>query len=287
VFTIIGAAVVLMGVIGGFVIEGGPIRLLIQPAELMIIGGAAVGSILISTPIKILKGLAGRLPKILKGTGPGKTGYLELLTLLYEIFLNAKKNGYIALEQDVTEPEKSPIFSKYPGFLHDHHALVFMCDSIKLLVDGSVSPGQLESMMDAELETHHEESGLHPTILSRVGDSLPGLGIVAAVLGVVITMGALGGPPEEMGHKVAAALVGTFLGILLCYGLFGPLASAMGKRNDAEHQYYQVTRVAIVAFVKGVSPILAVEFARRAIPPQCRPAFKLMEETCRKAAVKK
>jgi chemotaxis protein MotA len=281
VFTIIGATIVLLGVVGGFVLEGGPIRLLIQPAELMIIGGAALGSILISTPLKILKSLVGRLPKILKGTGPGKAGYLELLTLLYEIFLNAKKNGYIALEQDVTEPEKSPIFSKYPGFLHDHHALTFTCDSIKLLVDGSVSPAQLETMMDAELETHHEEGSRHPTILTRVGDSLPGLGIVAAVLGVVITMQAINGPPEEIGHKVAVALVGTFIGILLCYGFVSPLANNLEAMGDDEAKFLQCIKSGILAFANGSAPIVAVEFARRVIFSYDRPTNLEMETACK------
>jgi len=286
VFTIIGAAVVLVGVIGGFVIEGGPIRLLIQPAELLIIGGATVGSLLISTPLKVLKGLLARLPKVLKGAGPGKSGYLELLTLLYEIFLNAKKNGYIALEQDVTEPEKSPIFSKYTGFLGDQHARDFTCDSIKLLVDGSVSPAQLETMMDAELETHHEEGARHPTILTRVGDSLPGLGIVAAVLGVVITMQAINGPPEEIGHKVAVALVGTFIGILLCYGFVSPLATNLEVMGHEEAKFLECIKAGILAFANGSAPIVAVEFARRVIFSYDRPTNVEMEAACKGIAAR-
>jgi len=286
VFAIIGASVVLVGVIGGFVLEGGPILLLIQPAEFLIIGGAAIGSILIATPIKVLKGLVGRIPNVLKGVGPTKTGYLELLTLLYEVFLNAKKNGYIALEHDVTDPEKSPIFSKYPGVLGNHHALVFMCDSIKLLVDGSVSPAQLETMMDAELETHHEEGSRHPGILGRVGDSLPGLGIVAAVLGVVITMQSIDGPPEEIGHKVAVALVGTFIGILLCYGFVSPLAMNLEATGLDEAKYLQCIKAGILAFANGSAPIVAVEFARRVIFSYDRPTNVEMEAACKGIAAR-
>lgn len=285
-FAIIGASVVLVGVIGGFVIEGGPVVLLLQPAEFLIIGGAAIGSILIATPLKLLKGLVARLPMILKSAGPDKKGYLELLTLLYEVFLNAKKNGYIALEQDVTDPEKSPIFSKYPGVLGNHHALLFMCDSIKLLVDGSVSPAQLESMMDAELETHHEESSRHPNLLSRVGDSLPGLGIVAAVLGVVITMQSIDGPPQEIGHKVAVALVGTFIGILLCYGFVSPLAMNLEAMGHDEAKYLECIKAGILAFANGAAPIVAVEFARRVIFSYDRPANPEMEAACKGIAAR-
>ncbi len=279
--TIAGAVIVLAGVLGGFVLEGGPILLLLQPAELLIIGGAAIGSILIATPVKVLKGLAARLPGVLVGAGPSKAAYLEVLTLQYETFLNAKKNGYIALEQDVTDPASSPIFSKYPGVLKNHHALTFMCDSIKLLVDGSVSPPQLEEMMDAELETHHEEGARHPGILAKVGDSLPGLGIVAAVLGVVITMQAINGPPEEIGHKVAVALVGTFVGILLCYGFVQPLSMNMEAMGHDEAKFLQCIKAGTLAFANGSAPIVAVEFARRVIFSYDRPTNAEMEGACK------
>jgi chemotaxis protein MotA len=280
-FVMIGAAVVLVGVVGGFVIEGGPVLLLVQPAELFIIGGAAVGSILISTPLKVIKGLVGRLPTLLTGAGPSKGTYLEVLTALYETFINAKKNGFIALDQDVSDPGKSPIFSKYTGLLKNHHALGFLCDSLKLLVDGSVTPVQLEEMMDAEIETHHEEGARHPGLLSRVSDSLPGLGIVAAVLGVVITMQAINGPPEEIGHKVAVALVGTFIGILLCYGFVGPLATNLEAMNQEEGKLLQSIKAGVLAFSNGCAPIVAVEFSRRVIFSYDRPSATELEEACK------
>lgn len=280
-FVIIGAVVVLLGVLGGFVIEGGPILLLFQPAEFLIIGGAAIGSILIGTPLKVLQGLVGRLPAILTGAGPSKRSYLELLTALYETFVNAKKNGFIALDQDVSDPTKSPIFSKYASLLRNHHALGFLCESIKLLVDGSVTPFQLEEMMDAEIETHHEEGARHPGLLSRVGDSLPGLGIVAAVLGVVITMQAIDGPPEEIGHKVAVALVGTFIGILLCYGFVQPLATNLEAMGQEEGKFLQCIKAGVLAFANGSAPIVAVEFSRRVIFSYDRPSAAELDEACK------
>ncbi len=280
-FVIIGAAVVLVGVLGGFAMEGGPIRLLIQPAELFIIGGAAVGSILIATPLKVLKGLVARLPAALTGAGPSRATYTEVLMLLYEIFVNAKKNGFIALDQDLTDPDSSPIFSKYPGILKNRHARSFLCDSVRLLVDGSVTPTQLEEMMDAELASHQEECERHPGVLSRVGDALPGLGIVAAVLGVVITMQAINGPPEEIGHKVAVALVGTFVGILLCYGFVGPIATNLEAMGQDEGKFLECIKAGVLAFANGSAPIVAVEFARRVIFSYDRPEGGELEGRCK------
>ena len=280
-FVIIGSVIVIVGVLGGFAMEGGPIMLLMQPAELFIIGGAALGSILIATPLKVLTGLIGRLPGVLSAAGPSRASYTEQLTLQYEIFLNAKKNGFISLDADLSDPASSSIFSKYPGFLGNHHARTFLCDSIRLLVDGSVTPMQLEEMMDAELETHHEEGGRHPGILAKVGDSLPGLGIVAAVLGVVITMQAINGPPEEIGHKVAVALVGTFIGILLCYGFVSPLAMNMEAMGLDEGKYLQCIKAGVLAFANGMAPIVAVEFARRVIFSYDRPGSQELESRCK------
>ena len=280
-FVIIGGVVVLVGVVGGFAIEGGPIPILIQPVEFLIIGGAAVGSLLIGTPMKLLTILGKKVPKVFGAGGPSKAAYVELLSLQYETFLNAKKNGYIALEADITDPAKSPILSKYASFMGNHHAVEFFCDSIKLLVDGSVGPLQLEEIMDAELEVHHEEEGRHPAIIARVSDSLPGLGIVAAVLGVVITMGAINGPPEEIGHKVAVALIGTFVGILLCYGFVGPLASHLEAIGHDEAKYLHCIKAGVLAFAKGAAPIVAVEFARRVIFSYDRPGNAEMEAACK------
>jgi chemotaxis protein MotA len=197
------------------------------------------------------------------------------------LFLSARKNGATKLEGDIEEPRKSDVFNKYPRFLANHHAVDFFCDTLRMAISGGVDPFQLDQMMELDLEVHHQEASRPIHALNSVADSLPGLGIVAAVLGVVITMGSLGGPPEEIGHKVGAALVGTFLGILLCYGFLGPLASNMAKISDAEGQYYNFLRVGAISYVKGMAPILAVEFARRAIPHDNRPSFKEMEKACK------
>ena len=184
----------------------------------------------------------------------------------------------MALETDSDDPEKSPVFSKYPKFLKDHHALAFVCDTIRMASGGGVEPFDVDQMMELDMDVHHHDTAQPIASLSTMADALPGLGIVAAVLGVVITMGALGGPPEEIGHKVAAALVGTFLGILLCYGFVGPIAANMAKSSEEEHAYYHALRVVMVSFMKGTPPTIAVEYARRAIPGHVRPTFQEVEK---------
>lgn len=266
---------------GGYLMEHGQVKVLLQPAELIIIGGAALGTLLIANPIstilQILKGVAS----ILKGSRYNKALYLNSLKMLNDLFVMARKQGLVKLEEDLENPSKSQIFSKYPGFLSDHHALAFVCDTLRMAISGGVAAFDLDQMMESDMEVHHHEASRPVTALSTVADSLPGLGIVAAVLGVVITMGALGGPPEEIGHKVAAALVGTFLGILMCYGFLGPLASNLQKLNDDESDYLRCLRHGLIAFVKGSAPVLAVEFARRSIPGGLRPTFKEFEAACR------
>ncbi|HTT32859.1 MAG TPA: flagellar motor stator protein MotA [Methylomirabilota bacterium] len=277
-FVIIGIVVVFGAIVGGYLMEHGNIRVLLQPAELLIIGGAAAGTLLIANPLHILKAIAGGLGGALGGSKYNKEKYLETLKMMYELFTRARKEGLMALETDSDDPEKSPVFSKYPNFLKDHHALAFVCDTIRMAAGGGVEPFDMDQMMEVDMDVHHHESGQPISALSTVADSLPGLGIVAAVLGVVITMGALGGPPEEIGHKVAAALVGTFLGILLCYGFVGPLAANLAKKSEEEHAYYHVLRVAIIAFMKGIPPMVAAEFARRAVPGHVRPSFQEAEK---------
>jgi chemotaxis protein MotA len=277
-FVIIGIVVVIAAILGGYLMEHGSVKVLLQPAELVIIGGAAAGTVLIANPLHILKQILGGLTGVFAGGKYGKAAYLETLKMMYELFGRARKEGLMALETDSDDPEKSPVFSKYPKFLKNHHALDFVCDTIRMAAGGGVEPFDMDQMMDLDMEVHHQQSAMPISALSNAADSLPGLGIVAAVLGVVITMGALGGPPEEIGHKVAAALVGTFLGILLCYGFVGPLASNMAKAAEDEHAYYHVLRVVMVAFMKGTPPSVAVEFGRRAIPGYVRPNFKETEE---------
>ncbi|MEZ5355214.1 MAG: flagellar motor stator protein MotA [Bryobacteraceae bacterium] len=280
-FAIIGIVVVIGAIIGGYLMEHGHLEVLFQPAELVIIGGAALGTLLIANPlptiIKLMKGLIG----VMKGSRFKKDLYLETLKMMNALFLSARKNGATKLEADVEDPHKSDVFNKFPGFLADHHAVDFFCDTLRMSISGQMDPFALDQMMELDMEVHHRES-LEPIgALSAVADSLPGLGIVAAVLGVVITMGSLGGPPEEIGHKVGAALVGTFLGILMCYGFLAPLASNMTKISDAESAYYNVLRVGVIAYIRGNAPILCAEFARRAIPHEVRPNFKDMEQACK------
>jgi chemotaxis protein MotA len=281
VFTIIGIAVVIGAIIGGYLMEHGHLAVLYQPAELVIIGGAALGTIFIANPmrviIKMFKGILGTL----KGSKYDKKFYLESIKMLGDVFNYARKNGLVKLEADVDAPEKSALFQKYPKFVKDHHACHFFCDSLRIAISGGISPFDVDQLMETDIEVHHHDAHAPVAALSSVADALPGLGIVAAVLGVVITMGSIGGPPEEVGHKVAAALVGTFLGILLCYGFLGPIAANMTKQNEDEGQYYAFLRAGVIAFLKGAAPILAVETARRTIPHDCRPSFHEMEKACK------
>ena len=280
-FAIIGIVIVIGAILGGFLMEKGPLPVLMQPAELLIIGGAALGTILIANPLPIVIKLFKSVLGILSGSKYTKAFYLENLKMLNEIFGYARKNGLAKLEADVDDPHKSQIFAKYPKFTKDHHATDFICDTLRMFISSGTDPFELDQMMELDMEVHHHESGLPIAALSSTADALPGLGIVAAVLGIVITMGALGGPPEEIGHKVGASLVGTFLGILLCYGFLGPIAANLTKVNDAEGQYYHFLRVGVIAFTKGASPLMAVEFARRSIPSDSRPNFKETEGACR------
>jgi chemotaxis protein MotA len=280
-FSIIGIVVVFGAVLGGFLMEKGPIPVLIQPSEFLIIGGAAIGTLLSANPMHVLKKIVGALTSVLKGSKYSRTRYIETLKMMFQIFNKARKEGLAGIETDIEEPQKSPVFSKYPNFLANHHVRDFVCDTLRMAVTGGASAFDLDQMMEQDMDVHHAGEGQIVSALSTVADSLPGLGIVAAVLGVVVTMSALGGPPEELGHKVAAALVGTFLGILLCYGVVGPLGANFSKIVDDEHAYYHVLRVLLLGFIKGMSPSLAIEMARRSIPEHVRPNFQEVEKACR------
>jgi len=280
-FAIIGIIVVFGAIVGGYLMEKGNLLVLLQPAELVIIGGAAIGTVLVGNPPHVLKAILGGLGGVLKGSAYKKTRYLDTLKMMYELFNLARRGGLVAIETDVEEPSKSKVFTAYPQIMKDHHVGNFICDTLRTASAGTVEPFDIDQMMELDMEVHHQGAARPVAALSTMADSLPGLGIVAAVLGVVITMGALGGPPEEIGHKVAAALVGTFLGILLCYGLLGPVAGNMAKLTEDEHAYYHVLRVCIMAFIKGLAPLIAVEVGRRAVPVHVRPGFQEVEKACR------
>ena len=282
-FAIIGIVIVFGAVVGGFLMEHGHLAVLIQPSEIVTIGGAALGTIFVANSMDIIKAMVSGVLGVLKGSPFNQARYLETLKMMFEICNKTRKKGLVGIEDDVEKPAESDIFKKYDFFLHDHHAQHFVCDTLRTAITGGVEPFDMDQMMELDMEVAHHEAMAPIGALSTVADSLPGLGIVAAVLGVVITMGALGGPPEEIGKKVAAALVGTFLGILMCYGVVGPVAANMTKMADAHNAYLHVLRVIIVAFLKGLAPILAVEMGRRAIPEHIRPTFDEMEKGCKSA----
>jgi chemotaxis protein MotA len=280
-FTIIGLVIVVGSVLGGFTIAGGQIPALFHVSEIIVICGTAIGTMLISTPQQILFGLFGRLTKLMQPSPFGKPLYLDALKMMYELFQIARRDGLVAIESHIEGPEKSAIFQRYPSVLKHHHAVTYLCDSLRLVLVGSVPPHDLEQLMDGEIDTHHEAEARPVSTLQKVGDSLPGIGIVAAVLGIVVTMGAIAGPIEVLGEKVAAALTGTFLGVLLAYGFISPLATAMEAGNTAESRFYYFLKASVVAFAKGFPPIVAVEFARRAIFADDRPSFGEMETACK------
>jgi chemotaxis protein MotA len=280
-FAIIGIVVVFGAVIAGFLMEKGQMGVLVQPAELVIIAGAAAGTLLVGNPVRVLQGIMKGLMGVLKGSPFTKVRYLSTLKMMYQFLNKVRKEGLLAVEMDVEKPKESSIFKSFPDFLADHHAMDFVCDTLRTAITGGVEPFDMDQMMELDMEVHHHGAVLPVDSLNTMADSLPGLGIVAAVLGVVITMGALGGPPEEIGKHVAAALVGTFLGILLCYGLVGPLAANMRKTADDHNSYLHVLRVLLLAFLKGAAPMIAIELGRRAIPAHARPSFDEMEKGCK------
>lgn len=260
---------------------GGHFGILYQPNELVVIGGAALGALIISAPGKIRGQVFSAIGRSFTAKMPEKDDYLELLKLQYEVFSFIRKNGAVALDDHVNEMPSSEIFRKYPGFLGNHHAVEFFRDALKQIVNGTASPDELDLLLDAELETHHEEAHVPIGLIRNTGDALPGLGIVAAVLGIIITMGHLDAGPEEIGHHVAAALVGTFLGILLCYGLFGPIANSVEAQETANAQYLRCIKEGVISSLRGAAPIVAVEFARKAVYSALRPSSDEMDEASR------
>jgi chemotaxis protein MotA len=282
---IVGIVIVFGAIITGFLMEKGHIAVLVQPAELLIIAGAATGTLLVANPMHIVKGVVAGLMGVVKGSAFTKARYLNTLRMMYQFLNKVRKEGLLSVEMDVEKPEESSIFKNYPEFLADHPACEFLCDTLRTAITGGVEPFDMDQMMELDMEVHHNGAMAPVNALTSVADALPGLGIVAAVLGVVITMGALGGPPEAIGEKVAAALVGTFLGILLCYGVVGPLSANMGKTADEHNEYLHVLRVMMLAFLKGAAPMIAIEMGRRAIPANVRPNFDEMEKGCKGGGV--
>ena len=276
-FAIIGAVIVIGCVLGGYAIEKGNFSVLMQPAELLIIGGAALGGLIIQAPPKILKLVLADLKRIIGGKTYSKADYLEALMLMSEIFFKIRREGLISIEEDVETPKKSAIFQKYKKFCSNHGFLDFVTDTLRTVMSTSIAAHDLEALLDTELDAHHEEALTPSKVIGNVADALPGLGIVAAVLGVVITMGKIDEPPSVLGHHVGAALVGTFLGVLLCYGYVGPISKNLEALAGEDHQYLMMLKVILVAFVRGEAPQVAVEFGRRVIPHQVRPTFGEVE----------
>jgi chemotaxis protein MotA len=274
VFVIIGLVIVFGSIVGGFVMHHGNLAVLIQINEFIIIGGAALGALLVANPLPLVKQLFGQLLGLLKPNPYNDKAYQELLQVLYEIFQTARKEGLVGLE----------IFKKYASFSGNHHAVSFLADTLKVLLTGAVEDHHLSEILDLDLERQHEEAMAVPAALTRVGDAMPGFGIVAAVLGIIVTMGSIGGAASEIGEKVAAALVGTFFGILLAYGVVGPMATAIEARIRSEVSYMGCIRTALLSFARGDSPMTSVEFARRNIEPIDRPSFTELEALTRRKA---
>jgi chemotaxis protein MotA len=284
VFVIVGLVVVFGSILFGYTMHHGQIIVLLQWSEFIIIGGSAFGAFLVSNPMSVVMGSFKATLGLLKPNPYNEKAYAELLRVLYDVFQKARKDGLVGLESHIEDPEKSDIFKKYDSFRKHHHALPFLCDTLKVLLTGAVEDHHLAEILDMDLERQMEEARAIPTAMTRIGDALPGFGIVAAVLGVVITMGSIGGSAQSIGEKVAAALVGTFLGILLSYGVVNPLAGALEARIRAEHDYMSCIRTALLAFARGDAPMTCVEFARRNIEPVERPTFADLEALTRKAA---
>lgn len=277
-FIIIGLAVVFGSILLGYTMHHGHIQVLMQVSEFIIIGGAALGSMLVGNPPNVVTAVFKQCINLLKGNPYKKTVFSELLLMLFELFQTARKEGMLALEPHVERPHESTIFSKYPFFAANHHATALLTDTLKVLLTGSVDRHDLAEILELDLERHHEEAMTIPNVLANIGDAMPGFGIVAAVLGVVITMSSIGGAASEIGEKVAGALVGTFIGILMAYGVFQPLAQAAKSVALGEAAYLACIKTALLSFARGDQPITSAEFARRNVDPGCRPSFSEMEE---------
>ncbi len=275
---IVGYLIVIFSVFGGFALAGGHLAALWQPVELLMIGGAGLGAFFVGNSVKSIKATLKALPSVIKGAKYNKDSYMELMALLYELLAKVRKEGLMSIEGDVEKPEESPIFSKYPKVLADHHVVVFLTDYLRIMVSGNLNSMEIENLMDVEIETHHHEEMVPSHVIAKVGDGLPAFGIVAAVMGVVHTMGSVGIPPAELGMLIAAALVGTFLGILLAYGFVGPVASLLEQKAEESAKMFQTIKVTLLANLNGYAPVMAVEFGRKVLNSTERPSFSELEE---------
>ena len=275
---ILGYLIVTGSVLGGFALAGGHLAAFFQPLELLMIGGAAVGAFVVGNNGKAIKATLQTLPKTLSGSKYTKVVYMDLMALLYDILAKVRKEGLMAIENDVENPKQSPLFSKYPRILNDHHVTEFITDYLRLMVGGNLNAFEIENLMDNEIETHHHEGEIPIHALSRLGDGMPAFGIVAAVMGVIKTMGSVGAPPAELGLMIAHALVGTFLGILLAYGFVTPLATLLEQKLGESTKMFQCIKVTLLSSLNGYSPALAVEFGRKVLYSTERPSFSELEK---------
>ncbi|BCB26219.1 flagellar motor protein MotA [Sulfurimicrobium lacus] len=275
---IVGYLVVLGSVFGGFVMAGGHLAALLQPIELLMIGGAAAGAFLVGSGPKVMKATFKALPGIVKGSKYNKALYMELLALLFEILAKVRKEGLMSIESDVEEPDKSPLFSKYPGVSSDHHIVEFITDYLRLMVGGNLNAMEIENLMDNEIETHHNEGHVPVAAFAKLADGMPAFGIVAAVMGVVHTMESVGIPPAELGMLIAHALVGTFLGILLSYGFVAPISTLLENKLIESSKVFDCVKVTLLASLNGYAPQVAVEFGRKVLYSTERPGFLELEE---------
>lgn len=275
---IIGIVTVFATVLGGYMAMGGHLEVLWQPFEAVIILGAAAGAFIIGNTGPILKQTAGVFGTLMRGPRYNKAAYVELLGLQFTIFKLVQSKGVLALEQHIENPHESALFQRFPSFAKNHHAVEFMCDYLRMVTLGTRVPHEMEALMDEELETHHQENERVITAVQSLADGTPALGIVAAVLGVIKTMGSISEPPEVLGHMIGGALVGTFLGVLLSYGFVAPIANSLKARYDAEAKYYQCIKAGLLAYMQGYAPAVATEFARKALLSTVRPTFYEVEE---------
>ncbi len=285
-FVILGYIIVCASVFGGFALNGGHLAALFQPLELLMIGGGAGGAFLVGNNTKAIKATIAALPALLKGSRYNRELYMEMMALLFDVLSKVRKEGLMSIEGDIESPAESPVFSKYPGVLEDHHIVEFMTDYLRLMVSGNMDAFQIENLMDNEIETHHHEAAVPGHAIAKLGDGLPAFGIVAAVMGVVHTMESVGIPPSELGILIAHALVGTFLGILLAYGFVGPLAGLLEQKNEEAAKMFQCVKVTLLASLNGYAPALAVEFGRKVLYSTERPTFAELEDHIKKSKSK-